>query len=325
MMRILFFFIPGPRPGPAGRDCGPAAVILAFLFAWLLLLGGCARTPDIGKTLLKAKTFSELQGYLVSHKADLDQFRVLGPFAVAARENYEMHLSAAETVTGDLYLSAHPDKAPLVIILHGYESSKETHSFQATHLASWGVHSLALQLPNKGPWIGNGKTLARIAKLINGRPEIIDGRIDANKIILVGHSFGGAAVAVALADGASAAGGILLDPAVIGSDFPKYFRQINKPVMLLGADEFVSLTRNRDYFYRFIRSGIAEISVKDAVHEDAQYPADVGLATEELQLTFVSALTAAALSLSASGNFDYAWTSFSDGSGRSRFFNAKKK
>ena len=216
-------------------------------------------------------------------------------------------------------------KRPLVIFLHGYGNTKEAHTFQAMHLASWGMHSLAVQLPNTGPWIRNGRTLAKIVSFIYRWPEIIDSRIDVNKIILVGHSFGGAAVAVALADGAPAAGGILLDPAVVGSDFPKYLRQIDKPVMLLGADEFVSLTRNRDYFYRFIRSGFSEISIKDAAHEDAQYPADVGLATEELQVTFVSALTAAALSLSANGNFDYAWTSFSDGSGRSQILQRKEE
>jgi dienelactone hydrolase len=224
-----------------------------------------------------------------------------------------------------LYLSGHAEKAPLVIILHGHDSLKDAHAYQAMHLASWGMHSLTLQLPNNGPWVSNGKTLARLVKFIYRSPEIIDGRIDANKIILVGHSFGGAAVAVALAEGAPAAGGILLDPAYVGNDLPEYLKQINTPVMLLGADEFVSSARNRDYFYRFIRSGISEISIKDAVHYDAQYPAEVGLATEESQITFVSALTSAAFSLSATGNFDYAWTSFADGSGRGRFFNAKKK
>src|SRR5205085_8583244 len=116
---------------------------------------------------------------------------------------------------------------------------------------------------------------------------------------LVGHSFGGSAVAVALAEGVPAAGGILLDPAAIGKDLPNYLRRINKPVMLLGADDDVGSTRNRDYFYRFIRSGIAEISIRDAAHEDAQFPSEFSLqnfgidphTTEELQVTFVSALT----------------------------------
>ena len=39
---------------------------------------------------------------------------------------------------------------------------------------------------------------------------------------------------------------------------------------------------------------------------------DGPLDTEEAQITFVSALTAAAFSLSATGGLDYAWASFED-------------
>ena len=302
----------------------PGSPVL-FVIAWLTLLGGCAKLPDTGTTPLKPRTFSELQGYLLDHKADLDQFRLRGPFAVGAHDDYEIRLSTTELIKTDLFLSAHAQKAPLVVFLHGHESSKEAHTFQAMHLASWGMHCLAVQLPDKGPWVDNGKTLAKIVNFIHGRPEIIDSRIDVNKIILVGHSFGGAAVTVALAEGAPAAGGILLDPAVDGNGLPDFLRRINAPVMLLGADEYVSTTRHRDYFYRFIRSGISEVTIKDAAHEDAQYPAGPGLATEELQITFVSALTSAAFSLSSTGGFDYAWASFGDVLANGKFIDAKKK
>jgi pimeloyl-ACP methyl ester carboxylesterase len=296
-----------------------------FVIAWLTLAGGCARLPDIGKTSLKPETLSELQGYLLTHKPDLDEFRLRGPFDVAVQDNYEIRLSTTEVINTDLFLAARAEKAPLVIILHGHDNSKQAHTYQAMHLASWGMHSLALDLPNNGPWVSNGRTLAKIVNFIHRWPEIIDSRINVNKIILVGHSFGGSAVAVALAEGAPAAGGILLDPAVDGRDLPKFLQKINKPVMLLGADEQVSSAHNRDYFYRFIRSGFSEVSIKDASHEDAEYPSEFALATEELQITFVSALTSAAFSLASTGSFDYAWTSFGDGLENGKFFDAKQK
>ena len=298
---------------------------IAFTLACLILASGCTRLPSTRVTLLKPATPGELQGYLLNHKADLDQFRLQGPFAVATDLDHELRLSPTEHFDTDLFLSAPKEKAALVIFLHGYASSKKAHTYQAMHLASWGMHSLALQLPNTGPWTSNGKTLARIVNAIYRHPEIVDNRIDVNKIILVGHSFGGSSVSVALAEGAPAAGAILLDPAAVGRDLPAYLGKINVPVMLLGADEQVSETRNRDYFYRFVRSGIAEVSIKDAIHEDAQYPSDFAQTTEALQVTFVSALTAAALSLSATGKLDYAWASFGDGFADGKLLNAKKK
>jgi len=301
--------------------------------ALLLLVGGCARPPHTGVTSLKPATTSELRGYLLSHKADLDQFRSRGPFAVAVKKNHEVNLSDTTRIEADLYLSAPAEKAPLIIILHGQDNSKDDHAYQAMHVATWGMHSMALQLPNKGPWVANGQTLARLAEFIYRRPDVIDSRIDVHRIILVGHSFGGSSVAVALAEGAPAVGGILLDPAGVGRDLPKFLGQINKPVMVLGADEDVSATRNRDYFYRYIRSGIAEVSIKGASHEDGQFPAELPVqffysdssTTEELQITFVSALTAAAFSLAATGKPDFAWTSFGDAIQNKKLIKARKK
>ena len=302
----------------------PRSCIL-FLIVCVSLVGGCARLPDIGKTSLKPKTLTELQGYLLSHAADLQEFRLRGPFEVTTQTNHEIRLSATDRIDTDLFLSTHAEKAPLVIFLHGQDSSKEDHTYQAMHLASWGMHCLALQLPNNGPWVNNGKTLANIVNFIYRSPELVASRIDVNKIILVGHSYGGASVAVALAERAPAVGGVLLDPAAISRDLPAFLGQINKPVILLGADEQVSSARNRDYFYRFIPGHIAEVSIKNATHEDAQFPSRFAHSTEELQITFVSALTSAAFSLSVTGRLDYAWASFSDGLENGKFFNARKK
>jgi acetyl esterase/lipase len=296
----------------------------------LALAAGCSRMPSIQQTSIKAKSVGELDNYLRSHKPDVDLFRFRGPFAVSQRENFELRLSAGETINSDVYFAGAVDKAPLVIFLHGYDSSKELHAYQCTHLASWGVNCIAVQLPNKGPWTVNGRTLDRIARAIQRAPELIDRRIDAGRIILAGHSFGAASVAIALGEGAPAVGGILLDPAAIGRDLTKSLQLIKRPVIIIGADNDVFETRNRDYFFRYMRTGVGEVSIRGASHEDAMFPIDVALppeshVTEETQIAFLAALTSAAISLATTGAFDYAWTSFGGVIENGKFFDAKKK
>ena len=78
---------------------------------------------------------------------------------------------------------------------------------------------------------------------------------------------------------------------------------------------------------------MAEISIRDASHEDAQFAAERPLHTlgretmpaDESQITFVSALTSAAFSLSSTGTFDYAWSTFNGGLGNGKFLNARRK
>jgi pimeloyl-ACP methyl ester carboxylesterase len=312
------------------RVCSFAALIC------LTLVGGCTRhtpLPSVDRTTLKPKTSLELQQYLVEHEPELQLFKSPGPFPVSVQQNRELRLSAKERVQADWYPAAPPERAPLVIFVHGHESSKAAHGKQAMHLASWGMHSLSVQLPGRGPWSNNGRTLARIVSLIQRSPEVIDSRINVNKIILVGHSFGATAVGVALAAGAPALGAIMLDPAAIGRDLPALLRKVQRPMMILGGDDELYSTRNREYFFQYSRGAVAEVSIKDATHEDAQYPSDYALknggvdpnTTEELQITFVSALTAAAMSLAATGGFDYAWTSFGPAFDNGKFFNPKKK
>ncbi len=302
-------------------------LLLALLF--LVLAAGCARMPT-GVTPLKATTGSDLRKQILGGKADADLFRLRGPFEVDTQKDRGLSLSATERVEADWYLAAPAEKAPLVILLHGHDNTKEDHAYQALHLATWGLHSVTVQLPKQGPWVDNGRTLARIAAAIRRRPDLVDSRIDVNRIILAGHSFGGAAVAVALAEDAPVVGGILLDPAVPGKEFPKFLRRVSKPVMMIGADEYFSPVANRGDFFRHIRKGIAEISITDSYHDDAQFALDApedpeSTSTEEHQVTFVSALTAAALSLAWTGNLDYAWKSFSDGIAGGRFSNAMRK
>jgi pimeloyl-ACP methyl ester carboxylesterase len=301
----------------------------------LLVLGGCSRqTPITGTTSLKAANLSELEKKLLARKPELDLFRLRGPFRVTSLKDVEIAVTPRSRVNADLYLSGGARQAPLVILVHGYGNSKDDHIFQALHLATWGLHVMAVDVPNRGPWIANGRMLAGLVKALHvGIPEL-EGRVELQKLILVGHSFGATAVAAALGTGAEACGAVLLDPAGIGRELPALLRKVVAPVLIIGADEEIWPTRNREYFFRFIPAAVGELSIRDSVHEDAQYPApelplraaaDGPIATEQAQITFASALTAAAFSLAATGTFDYAWGSFADAFRDDKFFNARKK
>ena len=294
-----------------------AALVIAFL-------GGCAKKPPTGLTNLKAKSYGELERYLLSQPADTDTFKVRGPFTVDTKENHQLQLPAGERITGDLYLAEHGNKAPLVVLLHGYGNSKADHGYQAMHLATWGLHALALDLPKQGPWAKNGRILAEVTELLQKNPALLDRNIDGSKILLVGHSFGGSSAAIALGQGAPVLGGVLLDPAIADGDVRGALARIKKPVILIGADEYVSEAVGRGYFYYYIRNGIIEVSIRDAEHEDATFSMEMTGITGE-QLTFISTLTAAAFSLAATGKSDYAWAGFNKAFREGTIINPKKK
>lgn len=307
--------------------------LLSFLAALAALVAGCVRMPSTEVTPLKPATSAELRQYLLGHTADVERFRARGPFEVTTREDIDVTPPGAKPVAADLYLSSSAGKAPLVILLHGYDNTKSDHAYQAYHLASWGMHTLAVQLPNHGPWLDNGRTLEKIVALVRARPERLDARVDPDAIVLAGHSFGASSVAIALAEGTPALGAVLLDPAAIGRGLPAFLGKIARPVVILGADPAVSVARGRTTFYRYLRGGVAEVSVRGAAHEDAQFPlepdpvsfGDASGPTEEHQITFVAALTAAAFSLASTGRLDYAWSSLADAGRNARFTDPKRK
>lgn len=326
---------PSEYPGCALNRTRPitrAAAILCAL-ALLILVGSCAQMPSTGITSIrfaddKQPGTKELQSetvqtQVVERVLGVDQFKLRGPFEVNTRSGVVIRLSAKERIPADFYLSALGSNAPLVILLHGYNNGKADHAYQGLHLATWGINSVVLQLPNRGSWISHGRTLARIVSHIQKRPGEF-ANIDTRRIILVGHSFGASSVVYALSQGANVSGAILLDPASFGSGLPAALGRVNRPVTVLGADEEVFPARGRELFFRHIRTNVGELSIRNAGHEDAQFKlSDDG--TREEQLAFVSALTAAVISLSSTNQFDFAWKSYEPAISSGRFFDVKKK
>lgn len=304
---------------------------LALALALLLASTGCAHLPDTGVTTLKPENFPALERLVAERSIDPDEYRRRGPFEATVKTDLDVRLTFSHRIKADLYATAAGPRAPLVILVHGYGNTKEHHAYQALHLASWGLNAVAVQLPNKGPWIANGRTLARIVEVVRKRPDLLGAELDATRIVLAGHSFGAASVAVALADRAPAVAGILLDPAYMDRGLPAYLTRIARPVLIIGADEELAAARNRPEFYRHVRSGVGEISIRGAAHEDAEFPVSVQPAvasdarTAEHQLSFTAALTVAALSVAATGGFDYAWMTFGSGEKNGRFFGPRKK
>jgi pimeloyl-ACP methyl ester carboxylesterase len=302
--------------------------LLLSALACLVLLANCAKLPSTGVTTLRPASLAELRDYLLYTRPDIDQFRPRGPFTADVRDDVQISLPDKQVVVADLYRAGHSERAPLVILLHGFENTKGDHAYQGLHLATWGFHCLVVQLPNRGPWVGNGQTLARLVNLLRQRPDLVDTRIDPERIIIAGHSFGGAAVAIALSEGAAATGGVLLDPAGIGKELAKFLGRVNRPLVVIGSDYQVTRVRDQGLFYELVRSNITEVSIAGAHHEDGQFPMEPdadGSTTEAHQITFVSALTAAAFSLGFTGKIDYAWASFSETLKNGRLFDGLKK
>jgi dienelactone hydrolase len=194
------------------------------------------------------------------------------------------------------------------------------------HLATWGVHCLALQLRNRGPWVNNGTLLVRVVQHLRASPGSLDASFDAGRIVLAGHSFGATSVVVALAGGATARGAVLLDPADAIRGLPGYLRKVRTPVAIVGADQRIAVTRNRAAFRTNLAGSVVEGSIVDARHEDAQFPLAVDIASAEPgQLRFVAALTAAARSLGDTGRLDQVWAGFRDAARQGEMLDLRRK
>lgn len=267
-----------------------------------------------------SSSFNVFAANVMSKKPNLNTFQKRGPFGFSYFDDFKMKISNKETFSVDLLLSTAEGKAPLAVFVHGNKSTKETHSFQAQRLSSWGFHSLLIDLPNRHQWVKNGGRVGRIVKHIAKQSKFLGRVIDRNKIILVGHSFGGSASTIATGMGAPVSGLILLDPAVVSSRVKRYMAKVKVPVILLGADQKVYRAVKRDSFFRTIPTTMMELSFVNTTHEEAEFPSACALDyfgyecfSVANQRKFASAIILSAFSLTQTNNINYAWNGFKKG------------
>jgi len=293
---------------------------LLYIFYFYLLLacatlGGCA-TNQRSSGLL---SYSGVASKILTATPDLDHFLKEGPFSYEIRQNFAIRINADEILFTDLYLSEQNGKAPLLIFQHGNKAHKGVHAMQAKRAASWGFHAIVLEQPNHSRWIRNGLVLADLVRLLYRWPDLLNSQFDRDRIILVGHSFGGSAAAIAAGSDSPIAGVILLDPALVSTAVKRYFENIHVPVVLLGADPEVFQSHRRSMFFRMIHADIIEALVAGSTHNDAQYPNMFrwqqlfGLEPEpkrQYQEIFASAIVASSVSIASTNSTYYAWQAF---------------
>lgn len=264
-------------------------------------------------------SFASVADRIIDKRLGLETFKKAGPFKVLEDNDISIKLSSQAEVSADLYLSYQKKAAPLLIFQHGNKADKSVHSNQAKRAASWGFHSLVIDQPNVDQWMQNGKALDNLIRQFYQNPEQFDYPIDRNRIILIGHSFGASAAALAAGLGAPIRGLILLDPALFKANVSRYLKKITAPTIIIGADQSVFKSRKRNVFFDTIPSNKIEVSVKGSTHNDAQYPNMfswnhfLGLAkspSKDHQETFTGAIITSALSFASTGSHVYAWHIF---------------
>lgn len=280
----------------------------------------------------------ELDGELLGAGADdvakslneailsLELFARPGPLEARLLENRSITLNGHEALVFDEAVPGSATPSPLVILVHGNRSHKEAHRRQITHLSTYGLHALAIQLPNTDRWLANGDKIRSLVTKIQATPKALTGNVDTNRIILAGHSFGGSAITLAAASLRAKASGpkkrsgvvglVFLDPAVFSPAVEAAMRLVDVPTLLLGSDPTVYRARKRGLFFKNIRGPMTELTIAGATHDDAQNPSMFAVTTMGLdpftsakrQRLFTAALTAGAFSLATTGSMDHAWT-----------------
>lgn len=282
---------------------------------FLLHLFSCQSMQE--SKVLSSISWNRMSTVIVSENKKINQFDKQGPFSYKIVENYIINLSPENSLTTDLFLPNINDKSPLVVMVHGNKFNKGVHRQQGERLASWGFHVVTVGVPNEGQWIKNGFSVFTLVNILHEFPELISKDFNTDKIVLIGHSFGGSAVTIAAGNNKLVTGLILLDPAVVHNKVKKYMTQVSAPVILLGADPDVFASRKRKSFYKNIAGPMAEVTVTGATHNDAQLPSITEInwgidpfTTDAHQEVFLQAMIAGAFSLTRDKGVNYAWDAF---------------
>lgn len=183
------------------------------------------------------------------------------------------------TISIDVAIPLNKIQPPVALILHGNRSKKEAHRNQIIALAKNGIMGIALQFRNMNQWYDNGILLAKIIPLLAQGITIQDRRLASDSIVLIGHSFGGYASAIAAGSSNRVKGVVLLDPAMFDLRGPVYIAKATAPIIIIGADKDVFRSRKRDLFFEATSSRTIELSVNGATHDDAQNPSMFALSS----------------------------------------------
>jgi len=286
-------------------------LIISLLLA--ITVSSCKTTSSSFQP--KPIDFAQQRAAVLSGKYSLDSMTNHGPFNYRVETNYEIRLNASSTIMSDVAYAESHGKSPLVVLVHGNNSHKENHRRQIEHLASWGFHAMAIQLPNRHQWLENAALVQELISLLYVWPQLFASQIDVNQIILAGHSFGASAVSIAAARGAPVRALILLDPAVYHRDVVGELAHVNVPTMIIGADETVFRSKRRNLFFQRIPETVVEVSINKSTHNDAQWPSTNArrflgfdpFTSRSRQEAFAAVMTLSAIGVTTQQQFDHAW------------------
>ena len=196
---------------------------------------------------------------------------------------------------GEAKLNKSPNNATAIIVSHGNGGRKESFRMLGEHLASVGMPTLVPQLPNRNQWTMAAEYLASLAQIVRVASDINDkicSRKDRRsysrsrkkalaprKVVLIGHSFGGAASLIAATRLRPRPDVIALDPAwptMLPFDLIKDLRS---KVTIIGADPRLYRARQQKSLRKVLgnHQRVRYRFIEGATHDEAQYPTTFAL------------------------------------------------